>query len=186
MHAQNIEPYGPDIDEVGEMPTPIPDPHEIDVVDPTQLPNQLLDDLIHKVSQGTGCVITETIPARIMTLLFWPEFKIEWHNVTIDIGCGITIVIPLPVLLARVGKLVLWAYLGHVENLQPMVLEQLRVCLVNAAVSGGVTGIVTANPGAATAAFEDVFETQLSSYVLQDIKCLIPRLALLHEATQWV
>jgi len=167
------------------FPTAFADTHVVQVKDPTAPDASIFSNLVTGDSKGLDCVTTSVDHVRIMTLLSWPEFEVVPHGITIDLGCGVHIIITVPQLLTRSTSLVLWAYIGHAPNLMGLLLNQVLDCLVKAAVSGVVTGLVTLNYYAAAAAFEGEFEQDLLVYAGKDLTCLVPGIAVLTDSSPW-
>jgi hypothetical protein len=173
---------------VGRIPAPQQDGlHErgVSSINATQEIDKIIDDVVKTEAQGLDCsgiVIREE--SRIATLLFWPEFKIDWVDVAIQVGC-IRVVITIPVPRARISKKVLYAYVGHPTNLGQTVVDDLKVCIIKAAVAGAVIGIVLADFPAGLAAFVAVFNDCVAYAAGQLAACLIPGLEMLTESTAW-
>jgi hypothetical protein len=177
------------IEDVGNPPPTQKDAvHEQDVPNPIADPGDVFWNgvLGHDNDAKTECKVTAVERDRILTLLAWPEFMVKWEDTRIDIGCGVTIVLTLPHLYARVGTLVIWAYIGHTNDQFGLILDQVIMALIKAALSAIVIGLVTENYYAAAAAFEAEFESALWSYALADLKCLFPGIEVLRQNTAWV
>ena len=174
----------PTID-VGRPSSPVRNSHEIDAVDPTNPNPAVFDGFVARESVGLPCEIRGAERRSVLTLIRWPEFKVTWRDVVIDIGCGVHIVITIPFLQIRVGSLVLWAYLGHDNQVAGLLFRQVMNALVDAAIDAVVVGLVTEDYYAAAAAFAAEFEDKLIQYAGQDVLCLVPGIAVVREATGW-
>jgi hypothetical protein len=173
---------------VGRVPEPTRDTvHERyvkDVNDPHET-GSVLDDIAKKASPNVeGCEFGPRETKRIAALLAWPEFKIDWVDVRIQIGC-IWVIFSIPVLRIRMSTLVLYAYVVHVQNVDQLVLDMITGCIVKAAIVGAVIGVVFADFPAALAAFEAVFEDCIYFSLGQAAVCMAPGLALLTESSSW-
>ncbi len=156
-------------------------------------------DPIHEVKAGVGDTpktITDKIAGQeasklecggqftknewpIMTLLVWPEFKVEWNDFDFDIGCGVHIVLRLPVLQTRTSKLDLWAYTRFPNNLGDLVGRVIEKCVFKAAMSPAVLGVALVDLAAGLVAFLGVFGDCVTEHLGDAIACLIPGLALI-------
>ena len=172
-----------------DIDTPVPtpsDPHEQDVSDPSNPDPSIIDSLVRQDSKGMKCDITGPERRQIFSVLQWPEFKVSWHDVRIDIGCGFHVIVTLPYPQTRVGSLVLWGYLGHDSQVVKALLNQVISALIAAAEDAVVVGLITMDYYAAAAAFAAAFEQKVLLYAGRDIACLVPGIALLHAHTAWV
>jgi hypothetical protein len=165
------------------VPSPTPDnPHVIETNNPDD-PTPI-DPILNDDAKGMECHPDKSDREKILVLSAWPEFKIEFHDTRIDIGCGVTIVVTLPVLYTRMSRLVLWAALAH-PDYGPLIERQLVDCLIRAALAGVVIGLVTEDFYAAAAAFAAAFYAQYMIYAGQDLQCLVPDLFLLTDNSAW-
>jgi len=131
-----------------------------------------------------GCRFAARENMRIAAVAAWPEFKIDWVDVNVRIGC-INVVFSVPVLRVRISSLVLCAYVVHVDNLEKVVIDTIKGCIVKAALLGAVVGVVFANFPTALAAFEAVFEDCVYFNLGAAAVCMAPGLALLIESSAW-
>ncbi|MER8407705.1 hypothetical protein NKH16_23815 [Mesorhizobium sp. M1307] len=148
-------------------------------------PDSIIGPILNEDAKGMTCEPNRTEKERILTVLWWPEFMTKLKNVTIDLGCGVHIVISVPVLCYRDGKEAMWVALAHPAEFDQLLVRQLVDCLIRAAVAGVVVGVVTYNFEAALAAFVGVFRAQLLIYVGHDVDCVIPELFLITEHGTW-
>lgn len=131
-----------------------------------------------------GCLFAARENMRIASIVAWPEFKIDWVDVSVRIGC-VNVIFSVPVLRIRISSLVLYAYVVHVNNLEQVAIDTIRGCIVKAALLGAVVGVVFANFPVALAAFEAVFEDCVYFNLGADAVCMAPGLALLVESSAW-
>jgi hypothetical protein len=173
---------------IGPLPPPSQDKvHERPVknVNDTHEANAALDDIAKQATPTVeGCHFGPRETRKIAAIFAWPEFKIDWVDVHVQIGC-VSVIFSLPVLRTRLSTLVLYAYVVHVDNLGQLVLDMITGCIVKAAIIGAVLGVVFADFAAALAAFEAVFEDCIDFSLGQAAVCLAPGLALLVESTSW-
>lgn len=166
---------------VGYIPSPPEDQlHEVAVADNSK--TDVIDSILKQDTVGMDCTIyeVERIEKRIATLLLFPEFKIEWHQISIKIGC-VRITFPVPILYARLSSKVLYAYVGKPNNVGKIFIAQVENCAIKAAVAGAVIGIVLGNFPGAIIAFKAVFTECIEYNAGQYVQCLVPGLALLTE-----
>jgi len=148
------------------------------------------DDL-QQVSAAIDAIVDHIIPGecgqmrleqiKLLTLAAWPEFKIEWHQKRIKIGCS-RITISVPVLRIRITKLVFYVYFKVPVHIDRFIITIARTCAVRSALTSAVIGVVTSNIGAAVASFVPLFKRCIE----QEIRnCLHPGLLLATEPGPW-
>lgn len=166
---------------IGKIPTKARDPiHEVD--NPNVAPSKVIDAIVEREGNALDCGKDfDKTEWKILTLLEYPEFKVEWRNHSFEIGCGVWIVISLPALQIRTSQLNLWAYTRSPKNLGAFVGHVIETCAWHAALSGAVVGVVLGNFIAALQAFRAVFTECLKDKLGQFIQCMIPGLALITE-----
>jgi hypothetical protein len=144
-----------------------------------------IDPIINQDAKGLDCTPDKTERAPILVLFTWPEFKIEWRDTRIDIGCGVTMVVTLPVLFTRMSRIVLWVALAHPKDFDNLLVRQLVDCLIRASLAAVVVGLALEDIDSACAAFDAVFYAQLAIYVGHDVTCLLPELFVLTDNSHW-
>jgi hypothetical protein len=160
---------------LGRVPPPVEDPHKVEIQ-----PNQNEKDVVKQIAQNdtpSQCSELTENDWPILTLLAWPEFKVVWRDFAFDIGCGIRIILTLPVLQLQISGTDLWVYTKY-PNSWSVLLNTIAQCAFDAALSGAVVGVVMWDPVAAVAAFGADFEECISNHVLQTIECMIPGIGL--------
>lgn len=166
---------------IGKIPTKARDPiHEVE--NPNIAPSVVIEDIVRREGDKLDCGLDfDKNEWKILTLLQYPEFKVEWRNHSFEIGCGVWIVISLPALQIRTSQLNLWAYTRSPKNLGALVSHVIETCAWHAALSGAVVGVVLGNFIAALQAFRAVFTECLKDKLDQFIQCMIPGLVLITE-----
>ncbi|HRH14197.1 MAG TPA: hypothetical protein PK225_07580 [Azonexus sp.] len=149
-------------------------------------PTKPISDIITDIAEAEGNVLDcnrdfDKNEWKILTLFSYPEFKVDWRNFSFEIGCGVWIVVTLPVLQTRTSELNLWAYTRSPKNLGQLVGKVVEACAWRGALSGAVVGVVLGNFIAALQAFRAVFTECLKEKLGQFIQCLIPGLALINQ-----
>jgi hypothetical protein len=166
------------------FPPSIVDSQHVREVNPDD-PVGTLADILTADKDRVDCNLDPNpLSVRIATVLAFPEFKLTWEPRSIRIGC-FTVILHLPILYVRVGREVLYAYVGHVRNPDQLLIKQVEDCAINAALAGAVIGIVLANFAAALAGFQAVFTNCLQFKGLFVAGCFVPGLSLLTEHTNW-
>jgi hypothetical protein len=127
------------------------------------------------------CGVMETRKYKLLALSLWPEFKIEWKETTIKIGCT-SITFPYPVVRIRWSSIVFWVYFSMPQNLGTTILKIAETCAIRAALGGSVVGIVVCNPGAAVVAFNALFKACIENEIKT---CVNPGILTLIEAGPW-
>jgi hypothetical protein len=141
------------------------------------------DEIVNRAAEAEGRALDcggvfSVHNHRIMKLFEYPEFKVIFRDFEFDIGCGIHIVLTLPVLQIRMSEVDLYAYTREPDNIGSIVVNMIEDCAWMAALSGAVIGVVLGNFVAALAAFKAVFTGCIKNKAGQFIACLIPGLAL--------
>ena len=91
---------------VDDVPPPNIDPvHEINSSNPSSAIDTIISEEGSPLDCGTGY---DTSEFPILTLLEYPEFMVEWRDFDYDLGCGVHVVLRLPVLRTRTSELNLW------------------------------------------------------------------------------
>ena len=158
-------------------------------------PKTVANKVLEYLNEGIGCNADFNSGAThsVMTLLQWPEFKVEWETCTITIRKRIwrfrisfTIRIPCPRLYTRVSNLTLVSFVRWPkDSVQAQIAAKLSTCALRAALIGAVVGVALGNPGAASLAFEGAFERCLEDEAIGYIACLIPGIAVNKITGQW-
>lgn len=151
-----------------------------------RLPEHILDEVAREVAGDLDCDdYYEDNSHPVMTLLAWPEFKLEWYTHTIKIGCS-RIKIKLPRLLTRTAEIVLYATVAVARrDVDDTLMRMIGECAVGSALVGGVVGVVMANFAAALAAFKALFERCIYIKLGQHVACLVPELVLITVKGEW-
>ena len=118
---------------------------------------------------------------RMLSVLGWPEFKLEWQTISIRVGCA-TIQITVPVLRIRFANLVLFIYYHVPKTPDVAILTIVKNCAIRSALSGAVIGIVVGNPAVAIAAFQSFFVDCLRQDAFD---CINPGLIMVKEVEGW-
>jgi hypothetical protein len=161
---------------IGRIPAPPSDPHKVELQQ-----NQKPEDALHEMAESDqpgNCneLVDHNWP--IMTLAEWPEFKVDWRDFTFDIGCGVRIVLTLPVLQKQISGTDLWAYTKYPPSWDS-VKKQIGDCVYKSALIGGVLGVIALDPLVALAAFNAAFEECIVDHFGQTIDCMVPGLGLI-------
>ncbi|WP_321285371.1 hypothetical protein [uncultured Sunxiuqinia sp.] len=155
----------------------VDDPEDINVA--RQIGQEITDVIIDLDCKKDPGVKPYT--KKILTLLRWPEFKIEWKRKTIKIGCS-KITIVYPKLYTRTVSLVLYAHYVVPTNLGLIIRSALEKCAIVSALQGGVAGVVMGNLPVAIAVFQTSFKICMEEYLLS---CIYPSLLLLKNKSEW-
>jgi hypothetical protein len=153
--------------------------HEV-VQEPPGDPSQAVQQVANSEAAPLECADYDLQNYPIAELLRYPEFKVIWRDVRIEIRC-VTVVLTLPILQIRWSRIELYAYTRHPKNLGNLVESAIIQCIWEAAVAGAVIGVVMGNFAAALAAFQGIFTQCLEDKFGQFISCMIPGLALIFE-----
>jgi hypothetical protein len=172
---------------IGHIPDVTTDPlHE--AVNPTKPPAQIIEDVAKTEGNEQGCGEDFDLQEfRIMELLAYPEFKVDWRNFSLTVGC-ITVIVTLPVLQIRTSEIDLYAYTRYPKNLGDYVVKAIVDCIIEAALAGAVIGVALGNFAAALEAFDALFTECLKDKFGQFISCMIPGLELITKVQgdgQW-
>lgn len=148
--------------------------------------SSILDEVAEKVAGDLNCDDHYTHKSHpVMTVLAWPEFKIEWYAHYIKIGCT-RIKIWLPKLRTRTAEIVLYATVAIAKRDADQTLVQIAGdCAVSSALVGGVVGVVMWNFAAALAAFKVLFEKCIYIKIGQHLTCMVPELVLITKKGTW-
>ncbi len=160
---------------LGRIPQRQPNPHEV-VLQSGQTPQQAVQ-LIAASDQPQGCGDLTENDWPIMTLVAWPEFRLVSRDFTFEIGCGIRIILTLPVLQFQTRGTDLWVYTKYPNKWAPVV-SIIRNCAFESALAGGVVGVVLLDPVAGLAVFDHVFEQCITDHLMDTIECMVPGLGL--------
>ncbi|WP_250501738.1 hypothetical protein [Caballeronia sp. AZ7_KS35] len=168
-------------EEVMILPSPSTEPNRIqDPPNPEKSIEKLANDEGAK-TEGCGGAQFRVRSYDIVTLLEYPEFKVDWRRFEVKVGC-VRVVISLPIVQTRTGQLDLWAYVRTPDNADAngkYFVQVLERCVFRAALSGGVVGIATGNLLAAIETFRAVFIECLKQALNDLVNCLLPSLALI-------
>jgi hypothetical protein len=168
---------------LGRVPPPEQDPHKVELKQ-GQNEKDVVQQIAQNDAQGQCSELTEN-DWPILTLAVWPEFKVDWRDFSFDIGCGIRIVLTLPVLEIQISGVDLWVYTKY-PNSWSNVFSTIETCAFDAALSGAVVGVVMWDPVAGLAAFTADFGECITNHLLQTIECMIPGLGLVTKVvTPW-
>jgi hypothetical protein len=151
------------------------DPHEVELQQ-GQTEKQAVQQIAKNDTPAQCGELTEN-DWPILTLAAWPEFKVDWRDFTFDIGCGIRIVLTLPVLQIQISGVDLWVYTRYPSSWTP-VRSIIQQCAFEAALCGAVVGVVLLDPVAGLGAFEAYFEGCITDHLTQTIECMVPGLGL--------
>jgi hypothetical protein len=117
----------------------------------------------------------------VMTLLAYPEFRVVWRDYSYEIGCGVRVVLTLPVLQKQTTSVVLWAYTRYPKDIEDLIGHVVVTCAWEGALVGAVVGVVFVNFPAAVQAFRAVFEVCIVRHFAKYFDCLIPGLTVISE-----
>ena len=157
--------------------------HQVDASAGT--PDRIITDITNREGAALECDSNFKLQQwKIMTLLHIPEFKLIWRDHSFEIGCGVTVVLTLPVLQTRISELDLYAYARAPSDVGQYIERMIEDCAWKAALAGAVIGIVMANFASALAGFVGAFTDCIETKTADTIKCLIPGLMLMTEVMQ--
>jgi len=149
-------------------------------------PDSIVDDIADKIAGELNCddyYVKDKHP--VMTVLAWPEFKVEWYPHIVKLGC-IRVKIWLPKLRTRIAEVVLYATVTVAKREADATLMKIvSDCALASAAVGAVVGVVMANFAAAEAAFVALFQRCILIKVGQHITCMVPALALITIKGTW-
>lgn len=140
----------------------------------------ILDRVIEEIVPG-DCGKMRREDIKLMSLAAWPEFKVEWKDVRVRIGCA-TVTITIPIIRTRISNLNFYVYFALPEDVGRTVMAIGRTCAIRAALSGVVVGVIVCNPAAAAAAFNATFKICIEREVQ---RCINPGILILKEAGAW-
>jgi hypothetical protein len=143
--------------------------------------NDLISIIINSVTTLECGKMRYPAKVKLLTLYTIPEFMIEFHETSVEVGC-VWITITYPVLKIRDADYNFYVYYSVPESITQSLLLIAKNCAVNAALAGGVLGIITGNPSVALVTFINGFE-----YCVKDqiVKCMNPGLLTIKEVTSW-
>jgi hypothetical protein len=165
-------------DFLGRVPDRPVDPHEV-IPKQGQTEEQAVQE-IAKNDTPTACKELTENDWPILTVLAWPEFRMILEDVTINLGCGIRIIITLPVLQLQISGKDLWVYTRYPGS-WTNITSIIKQCAFEGALAGGVIGVVTLDPASALAAFLAYFQDCISTHLQQTIECMVPGLGLVDK-----
>lgn len=160
------------------LPSPS-DPHIIESTNPSDI-----DEVIREEATRQDCNSSDRVLEQIATILSYPEFKQEWNWVVVKIGCVKTHLY-LPKTYKRMTKEIMYAYSSHPSNINQIILDIVKGCVIKAAISAAVIGVILANFGAALAAFKALFIECIKFQTQEEIKCLLPGLIITKQPGPW-
>jgi hypothetical protein len=166
---------------VGRISEPPHDPtHEV-TLKPGETPDKVIKDIADNdlPPNPDKCGEMKEKDWPILTLLVWPEFKIDWRDFSFNIGCGVRIVLTLPVLQTQISGLDLWAYTHFPSNAGTYAENVIKTCAIAAALTGAVLGIATSNFVAALEAFNAAFQLCIVDHLTSTVDCMMPGLGLM-------
>jgi hypothetical protein len=164
-----------DEDFLGRVPAPTQDPHIHKLEDETK---EHAVQTIANNDTPTACQNMQPHNWPLLTIDVWPEFQIVMKDCSIDIGCGIHIVLTLPVLQSRISGHDLWVYTNYPKD-SPRVDRMVEKCAFEAGLEGAVVGVALFNFPAALSAFLGAFQDCITKRADETIECMVPGLALL-------
>lgn len=165
-------------DTLDDVPSIPPGPYEIEVPE-ADAPDAISRIVSHEAeSIGCSAQLFEFKTWKIASLVHFPEFMIEWVPISIDIGCGVHIVLSVPVLRIRWSDLYLFAYARYPKDLGQLAEDAFLDCLWQSVLAGAVVGIALGNFPSALAAFKALLSECLKSKFKQFISCMIPGLSI--------
>lgn len=142
-----------------------------------------LDNLAKKFDDynASTCPGMKSKEKKILSLLDWPEFKIEWKYKWIEIGCS-KIRILFPYVRTRTASLNLYIQYVYSVNVAQSILPRIDDCALVAVFQGAVIGVALGNFPAALVVFKTSFTDCIKDYILS---CLYPNLLILKHSTDW-
>jgi hypothetical protein len=183
LEGEQIDLTGPEEEILDRVPKPEVNAHrkEIPQGATSAQEDQAANDIISQIGQAANgnCELKQKELTRIAAIFGWPEFRIDWVDVKIQVGC-IWVIFSLPIPRVRFSDLVLFAYVLH-QDIAPALLNIVLGCLSRSAIAGAVIGVVADNLQAALAVFEAFFQ----ECIVYQIICATPGLALVVESTSW-
>jgi len=153
--------------------------HEIESKNPDDI------DAIVKHDADKDCGNIVVVKTRITTIFHVPEFKSDPVWRWVRIGC-INLYLPwFTHMYVRDNMKVLYACIGHNNNLQPFLVQQLIDCSKVSALSAAVIGVVLVSVPVALVVFKALFIKCVSVFAESEIGCLVPDLVVESEVGQW-
>ncbi|MBP5074765.1 hypothetical protein HUS84_12290 [Pseudomonas chlororaphis] len=148
--------------------------------------DEVLDEVEEIMKKGLNCDKDyESVRHPVMTLLVWPEYKVEWYMQGVRIGC-VTVYLSLPVLKTRRTEQILYANAVLAKNsADATAIQIIEESLLEAALLGAVVGVYLWNLSAAVAAFKVSFEKLVVVRLVRAISCLDAELTLIKKSTGW-
>lgn len=142
------------------------------------------DDIISQITTilvPSECGTMTDKKHKLLSLLAWPEFKIEWKTIRIKIGCT-KISISIPVLRVRISELIFYVYYSLPVHIDRFIFKIAETCAIRSALGAAIIGIIMSNPAAAFASFNALFKRCLE----QEIKnCVNAGLLTIKESGEW-
>jgi hypothetical protein len=144
--------------------------------------DSITEELINRVMPPTNnCGAMQRHNQRLLELLEWPEFKIEWKTKRIKIGCS-KITISYPVLRTRKSEIVFYAYISVPKNVGVAAFNIAKACAFSSALKGAVVGVVLGNLPLAISTFKISFKDCVEREIK---KCIYPGLFTIKEVGSW-
>lgn len=136
----------------------------------------ILDKLLPK-----SCGEMERKEHKLFTLVSWPEFMLEFKEITIRIGC-VQITVTVPVIKTRTSKIFFYVYFSVFVDAGKSAKRIAERCALKAAIEGSVVGLITLNPGVALAEFLESFK----QCIIKDIlSCTDAGIFTIKFSTDW-
>ncbi len=149
-----------------------------------QQADNFADDIISQITTilvPSECGEMKDKKHKLLSLLAWPEFKIEWKTIRIKIGCT-KISISIPILRVRISELIFYVYYSLPVHIDRFIFKIAETCAIRSALGAAIIGIIMSNPAAAFASFNGLFKRCLE----QEIKnCVNAGLLTIKEAGEW-
>ena len=153
-------------------------------VEKPQQSDAVVNDIIDEITTilvPSECGEMRKKQHKLLTLLAWPEFKIEWKKIRIKIGCS-KITISIPVLRIRISELVFYVYYSLPKHIDRFIFKIAETCAIRSALGAAIIGIIMSNPASAFASFNALFKRCLE----QEIKnCVNSGLLTIKESGKW-
>jgi hypothetical protein len=171
--------------DIGRPPSKPSDPHRTDGPE-ADVPAKA-GTVANDEAQAAGCRDErwKMDHHKIMDLLNYPEFQVLWRDISIDVGCGVTIVLTVPELQTRTSTISLWAYVRYPRDLGALVERAIETCLWESALAGAVVGVALGNFAAALAAFRALIVACLSEKFGEFIDCMTPGILVNTDSSPW-
>ncbi|MBG6129949.1 hypothetical protein IWQ47_001968 [Aquimarina sp. EL_43] len=144
--------------------------------------DSITEALINRIIPPTNnCGKMQRYNQKLLQLLEWPEFKIEWKTKRIKIGCS-KITISYPVLRIRKSEIVFYAYISVPQNVGVTAFNIAKACAFSSALKGAVIGVVLGNLPLAISTFKISFKDCIEREIK---KCIYPGLFTVKEVGSW-